>query len=352
MPPPYRIQVRVQGVIQRYSYMQTTRSIKRGEEIIQEKPLTDLPLSLTQLYDETTFMVLGAQRNGLQALQDRYDAMSAPDQIRFMRLHNAHAGIIQAGNDILGRFKTNAFMEEEKMQGHDFQVLMIYDKISKVNHSCRPNAVLSYDPGIKMGSLRALSNIDRDQEIFINYRSSEEFTFSDEVARSRTLQNDYGFHCQCPACSLTGTALTRDRNTRDHARTYFAQIIAPLPNRGDDREAQNTDLLTMLQTVGNYITQLKTLKIADGKLAWAYQQEADLHVKLFHLLEAFQVQRTHCQNYCRGQPNPRYSHIMAAQNALRDRLTYNIGIHGSEHPGIKEDNKYINELAELAIEVL
>jgi hypothetical protein len=85
-----------------------------------------------------------------------------------------------------------------------------------------------------------------------------------------------------------------------------------LPNHGNNQQAQNNDLTTRLQTVNNYITQLKALSVADGKLAWAYQQEADLDVKLFHLLETFQVQQSHCQAYCRNQPNPRYAYIKAA----------------------------------------
>ena len=186
MPPPYRIQVRVQGVIQRYSYMQTTRYIKRGEEIIQEKPLTDLPLSLTQLMMKplSWFWVRNAMacklfKIGMMQCQHLIKSVSC---VSIMHMQASYKPAMTSSV----ASKLNAFMEEEKMQGHDFQVLMIYDKISKVNHACRPNAVLSYDPGTKMGSLRALSNIDRDQEIFINYRSSEEFTFSDEVARSRT----------------------------------------------------------------------------------------------------------------------------------------------------------------------
>jgi hypothetical protein len=126
VPPSYSIQYYAQGGIQRYHYMQTTRFIKRGEEIIREQPLTELLLSLTQLHDGTALLIPGVQRNGFQTVQDSCDQMSAQNQDKFRCLYNAragkvHAGNQQASNDILSWFRTNSSTDEQKVQATTFR---------------------------------------------------------------------------------------------------------------------------------------------------------------------------------------------------------------------------------------
>ena len=107
-----------------------------------------------------------------------------------------------------------------------------------------------------------------------------------------------------------------------------------------------------LQRATEYVAYLRGLQIADGKLAWAYHKVAQLNVDLWTLLGTLQVQgANHCQ-YCRNNAQGwRAAHIAAAQAALSNRLTINIGIYGSEHASIRDDQKYMREIAELALEL-
>ena len=80
-------------------------------------------------------------------------------------------------------------------------------------------------------------------------------------------------------------------------------------------------------------------------LARAYQKVSELHKDIWRLLENFQVQGNHCNTCTIFTVSRRDAHIAAAQEALSSRLTINIGIHGAEHNGIKEDQKFLGEVA-------
>jgi hypothetical protein len=69
------------------------------------------------------------------------------------------------------------------------------------------------------------------------------------------------------------------------------------------------------------------------------------------LLGTLQIQgTTHCP-HCRNNAQVwRAAHVAAAQAALSTKFTIHIGILRSEHSGIKEDEKYMREIAKLALE--
>jgi hypothetical protein len=72
----------------------------------------------------------------------------------------------------------------------------------KMNHSCRPNAMVRYVNG--WGSTRplvlqcvALRDIDEGEELCISYIDGEEHL---DVAERRQVLENYGFHCSCDRC--------------------------------------------------------------------------------------------------------------------------------------------------------
>jgi hypothetical protein len=139
------------------------------------------------------------------------------------------------------------------------------------------NASLAYDPDRKIGTLRALRDIQPGEEIFINYRSEEHFTLSDVTQRQQTLQQSYNFTCQCPSCSLTGAALRVDRDNRREVLQRFNDVSQAYTAFANDQQ-KNTHLVYRLQRATEYGTYLQALQITDGQLAWAYQKVAELHI--------------------------------------------------------------------------
>ena len=337
MPPCWRVLTRVEGVIANYSYMEATVAIRRGQEILAEEPLAPLPVSLSDLHDNTRFLVPNVPHNGLGAVTNMYNDLSPQKQNQLNQLYNA-----QPAHGLLTQVATNAFLGEEKIQGHNFKVLRVYDTISRVNHSCRPNAALAKDPARTMGTLRALRDIAQGEDIFINYRADEQFTFANRAIRRQELQQAYQFTCQCPVCSLTGNALRLDRDARGDARQRFDQVSPAYPVFIDDQQ-KNTHLIQRSRGATEYVRRLRDLQIADGKVA-------ELHIDIWTLLATLQVTGNH-SIHCRGNlQGCRVAHMTAAQTALMKKLTIHIGLYGTEHKGIKDDEQHIRDIAELALE--
>ena len=236
MPPRGRIRTRLQGTIQRYYYMEATVRIRRGEEILGDECLAPIPVSLSDLHDENRFLVPNAPNNGLGTLQSMYKDLPARKRNKLDQLYNA-----TPVNGLLSLVSTNAFLDEGKLQSHDFRVLRIYDKISRVNHSCHPNAAVAYDPDRNLGTLHALRDIQNGEEIFINYRVDELFTLSNVQARQQALQQTYNFTCLCSSCSLAAQPLRRDLTHRRAALARFNDISPPYPHFANDQQ-RNTHL--------------------------------------------------------------------------------------------------------------
>jgi hypothetical protein len=192
--------------------------------------------------------------------------------------------------------------------------------------------------------------IQHGEEIFFNYRSEEHFTLSNGTQRRQTLQQSYNFTCQCPSCSLTGAALRVDRDNRREALQRFNDVSQAYLAFANDQQ-KNTHLVYRLQRATEYVIYLQALQITDGQFAWAYQKVAELHIDIWTLLGTLQIQGTthcsHCRIHAQGW---RAAHVGAARIALSTKFTIHIGILGSEHSGIKEDEKYMREISKLALE--
>ena len=80
----------------------------------------------------------------------------------------------------------------------------LYLRISRINHSCRPNSVWKPDVHSKRCAVVSLVTIEKNEEITVNYH----FELSDPRGqfclsyqqRQLKLNSFYSFHCQCQLC--------------------------------------------------------------------------------------------------------------------------------------------------------
>ena len=79
----------------------------------------------------------------------------------------------------------------------------LYEKLSRMNHSCEPNAVRIVSrtdpragPGVHVVASR---HIDKGEEVFINYIDGADDGLRVEERRHH-LQQQYHFHCTCSRC--------------------------------------------------------------------------------------------------------------------------------------------------------
>lgn len=131
-------------------------------------------------------------------------------------------------------FKANAF---EDRHGKSW---ICFD-ISRLNHSCVPNAEL--DGSVNDGSegmgdnLQAIRDIAAGDEIFINYHSVlDGWT---RFWRQKMLRKQYSFDCACACCSMQGP----EASMSDARRQIINHLSAKLEGKAPQTEG-NMDYLT------------------------------------------------------------------------------------------------------------
>lgn len=77
----------------------------------------------------------------------------------------------------------------------------LYQLQSACNHSCSPNAEITFPHGDHTLAMVALDDIDAEQEINIGYLSCCELERG-RHSRQKALRENYLFHCSCEKCTL------------------------------------------------------------------------------------------------------------------------------------------------------
>ena len=184
--------------------------IKKGSLILAETP---------QLCIETE------EREGssmwIQSLLKSFYEMSKADQNEYMTLHNKvnnfqrfqNSEDIQNFKEILGmpiesvKFEIGKFEQDPEKAEEIFEICSIYStniceegfyfKVSRINHSCQPNASCFELNG--QLQVRAIGNIKAGKEINFTYLG--EFSgFKNQNYRQQILLKGWGFLCSCDLC--------------------------------------------------------------------------------------------------------------------------------------------------------
>ena len=77
----------------------------------------------------------------------------------------------------------------------------VFRKISRLNHSCEPNAVFVWDPDAETATVSATRTIATGAEVLINYGAK-----GNRDDRQRHLKKCFGFDCECPRCCAEAAA--------------------------------------------------------------------------------------------------------------------------------------------------
>jgi hypothetical protein len=98
---------------------------------------------------------------------------------------------------VLSIFRNNAF----NLGSLKFQQA-VFPRISRINHSCIPNAQGNFHEKLGRFNIHATRDIKPDEELTLNYLQEHGAT---RVSRKLQLLNGYGFTCECPACDLSSS---------------------------------------------------------------------------------------------------------------------------------------------------
>ncbi|KAK3823226.1 MAG: hypothetical protein J3Q66DRAFT_397689 [Benniella sp.] len=152
--------------------MFATKSIERGTLILSETPLLYIGDS-TPVMNRLAVSSLNSGERGL--FHSLYNAFSKESA-------DKDGGIIQ----------TNAIPLKPGAQEY-----AVYRNISRINHSCVPNASHTWDPKSKKGSIYAIKDIPAGKEILLNYIELRTML----ADRERVLQHLFQFTCHCELCT-------------------------------------------------------------------------------------------------------------------------------------------------------
>jgi len=113
---------------------------------------------------------------------------------KFRKLYNA----FPEQNEV-GIVRTNCYA-----LGCNTTLSGVFEKLSRLNHSCRPNSERWWDPEREVETLYALRNIEANEEITISY--SGRTAGMSQSARQNLTSKAWRFDCNCDCCQLTGFA--------------------------------------------------------------------------------------------------------------------------------------------------
>jgi hypothetical protein len=234
--------------------MVTRVGVARGELIHAEPALIDTQIGPHVLYNPKAFWNPGDKYTGLSVLRAKYDLLTAAQQLALTALHNSLAA--EANTPvILGIISTNTFERET---------------LSRANRSCRPNAVVSWNPSLNRATMYATENLLANTEIVVDYMPVARDFFMTSGDRRKELQTHYGFQCSCRVCGLRANDKRDDSLLRKSTAESRAeinsfeqlQIMIDFSVHANHRPQE----LERLQT---YISRLTTLGAKDGKLVKA-----------------------------------------------------------------------------------
>lgn len=82
---------------------------------------------------------------------------------------------------------------------------------SLINHSCRPNAVVSLESNPPQVKLYAIATIPRDEEIVIEYCATDHLFLSAQGRQTDFFTGIYSFRCDCQSCNADQAESNRNR---------------------------------------------------------------------------------------------------------------------------------------------
>jgi hypothetical protein len=134
----------------------------------------------------------------------------------------------------------------------------VFPRISRINHSCVPNAQGNFHEGKGVFNVHATRDIGIDEEVTLSYLP--EFGALREK-RVEKLKEGYGFECGCTACDLSAIAGKEGEQRRLEMQSRLEEYAMSVAESGvESKEAE-------LKTMESFITLLEGEGIAGRELA-------------------------------------------------------------------------------------
>ena len=213
-----------------------TRKIKKGQIILEEYPLLvleqgpSLPAFQNKVYpniDEETkskILQLFDPAENFRNLESRTVKELFRKNPR-MSLYKEALSASDEMSRIWRIFLYNAISTCGEPDLYSNQLEMSLYNFSLLNHCCVPNVVQSWVIGdYRRRQLRALRDIEKDEEILTAYCPTQEFVYGTRDFRRQKLLETSAFLCECSVCSLEGEDLEENERIREEIRDKEREI--------------------------------------------------------------------------------------------------------------------------------
>ena len=174
-----------------------------------------------------------------------------------------------------------------------------------INHSCVPNATLSWVMGdFQRKQVRAIMVIEKNEEILSSWQNTVEFIFGSREFRQQQVLEAGGFLCQCSECSLEADDLEENEKMRTEIKekeTEIEQLLMcgeshPVSRRSNMKKVlklfqKKTNMVKNLNLRTEFVTAMiefyraaikaKSMKISCKNDPDIYKQEALKYAKMF-----------------------------------------------------------------------
>ena len=177
--------------------------------------------------DDTNERLLELYHPSIDTTNDNQDEEDAVD---FAKLVLKCVKTIAAPNSALRKYDDNQLMEILLIYScNSFEGGRIYHKLSRVNHSCNPNAVVvAAEKGDKDDSvLKAACDINIGDEISISYLGK--YLFAGYPIRQRLLKSNKHFVCQCDRCYNDDTKMNSENASSTTNNSTNGDLASRIP---------------------------------------------------------------------------------------------------------------------------
>ena len=323
----YYINTTIRGNVRMFA----AEIIRPGDEIIAEKPLDRIRTGLQDTYNPTQTLDRLKKYNASRHLEINRERMSQEDRDAMDRLFNK-----DANGGICSLWATNAMQLEQLVDGQTYTSLLLFNDISRANHSCQPNAIYTWNETRQLGTLYALRTIRSRTEITIEYAANTKDCLRTGTARRKDISKAWNFDCKCGACVKQGEGNDTRNKDDDRLRSKAARLLEQIES--DDIPEDESVAATALRKLGlcnEYLEALDNLGIKDMKLANAWRKIAVWHEEAFDTA----TPRTHLPDcaVCDGGRD-RTEHLGAALSALNEEHGVHLRCWGTVHPDLAQDD--------------
>ena len=175
-----------------------------GDIILSEEAMFKIPI-ISDKFNGLTQIKNNDKEYGIQfnkMLYKEFNELNLKDKVMYLWLSNKNNNQMKNKLNILFNiFYTNAYSlnNNDKNDEINDQISYLFHDISRINHSCSPNCLLTINYIDKTCEIIAIKKIHKNDEITSNYINNDIPMLYKH--RKEYIYNKWGFNCICSLCN-------------------------------------------------------------------------------------------------------------------------------------------------------